>query len=170
MAHSVRGAEGTIWAPSGIIEWVDSTDLERLARTAYEAHRGARPGTLPRWEDTTEQEQRAWRAAVSAIAGPGDATITEGAPAQAIVVQAAGQTRTFHADFTAGRQGTLTVNDEHASSHHALFRFAHGLWYVQDLDSTNGTWLNGRRIFAAQRLKKGDKVRIGRTVVSVVSV
>ena len=61
------------------------------------------------------------------------------------------------------------INDDHASSHHALFLSAHGLWYVEDLGSTNGTWLNGRRIVAAQRLKKGDKVRIGRTTVVVVS-
>jgi pSer/pThr/pTyr-binding forkhead associated (FHA) protein len=66
-------------------------------------------------------------------------------------------------------QGTLTVNDEHASGHHAVFQFAHGLWWVEDLNSTNGTWLNNRRIYNAQRLKKGDKVRIGRSVVTIVS-
>ena len=32
-----------------------------------------------------------------------------------------------------------------------------------------GTWLNGRRMFSAQRLKKGDKIKIGRTVIQVVS-
>ena len=51
----------------------------------------------------------------------------------------------------------------------ARFQFAHGYWYVEDLNSTNGTWLNGRRMFSAQRLKKGDKVRIGRTTVTIVS-
>jgi pSer/pThr/pTyr-binding forkhead associated (FHA) protein len=148
---------------------VTSTDLERLARTAYEAHRGAHPGSLPPWEDTTEQEQQAWRAAVSAVTGQGDVTLAEGVRTQSLVVQAGDQTRIFQADFTAGRQGTLAISDEHASSHHALFQFAHGLWYVEDLGSTNGTWLNGRRIFKAQRLKKGDKIRIGRTVMIVVS-
>jgi pSer/pThr/pTyr-binding forkhead associated (FHA) protein len=148
---------------------VTSTDLERLARTAYEAHRGASPGPLPPWEDTTAQERQAWRAAVSAVAGPGDATVADLGPAPSLVVQAGDQTRTFHTEFTAGRQGTLVVNDEHASSHHALFQFAHGLWYVEDLGSTNGTWLNGRRIFASQRLKKGDKIKIGRTVMTVLS-
>jgi pSer/pThr/pTyr-binding forkhead associated (FHA) protein len=148
---------------------VTSTDLERLARTAYEAHRGAHPGSLPRWEDASEQEHQAWRAAVSAVAGPGDATVTDGVPAQSLVVQFGDQTRVFNAEFTAGRQGNLPVNDEHASSQHALFQFAHGLWYVEDLGSTNGTWLNGRRIFASQRLKKGDKIRIGRTVITVLS-
>jgi pSer/pThr/pTyr-binding forkhead associated (FHA) protein len=148
---------------------VTSTDLERLAQTAYEAHRGAHPGTAPPWEDTTEQEQKAWQAAVSAVTGQGDATLTDRLPGQSLVVQTGDQTRVFYTEFTAGRQGTLPISDDHASSHHALFQFAHGLWYVKDLSSTNGTWLNGRRIYQPQRLKKGDKVRIGHTTVVVVS-
>ena len=88
---------------------------------------------------------------------------------KAIVVQAGGQTHTFYNEFTAGRQGSLVISDEHASSHHALFQLAHGFWFVQDLDSTNGTWLNNRRVYQAQRLKKGDKIKIGRTIVAVVS-
>jgi FHA domain len=88
-----------------------------------------------------------------------------------IVVQAAHETHVFHTDFTAGRQGQLAVtDDDNASSHHVRFQFAHGSWYVEDLNSTNGTWLNGRRIFAAQRLKKADKIRIGRTTIQVISV
>jgi pSer/pThr/pTyr-binding forkhead associated (FHA) protein len=148
---------------------VTSTDLERLARTAYEAHRGANPGSLPPWEDATEQERKAWRVAVSAVTSTGDATLADAGPTPSLVIQAGDETRVFHTEFTAGRQGSLVINDEHASGQHALFLSAHGLWYVEDLGSTNGTWLNGRRIVAAQRLRKGDKVRIGRTVVVVVS-
>ena len=146
-----------------------STDLDRLAQTAYEAHRGANPGSLPPWEETTEQEQKAWRAVASAVTSQGDRTLADGHRAQSLVVQAGDETRVFYTEFTAGRQGTLPISDDHASSHHALFQFAHGLWYVKDLSSTNGTWLNGRRIYQPQRLKKGDKVRIGHTTVVVVS-
>jgi pSer/pThr/pTyr-binding forkhead associated (FHA) protein len=148
---------------------VTSTDLDRLARTAYEAHRGAQSESLPSWEDTTVEEKKAWRAAVSAVTGPGEATVAEGGRVPSIVVQAGDQTHVFHKDFTAGRQGSLVVGDEHASSQHCLFQAAHGFWFVEDLGSTNGTWLNGRRIYAAQRLKKGDKVKIGRTVIVVAS-
>jgi pSer/pThr/pTyr-binding forkhead associated (FHA) protein len=148
---------------------VASTDLDRLARTAYEAHRSAHPGSLPSWEDVGAEEKKAWRAAVSAVTGSGESTLTEAPAARSIVLQAGDQTHVFHAEFTAGRQGSLVVSDEHASSHHALFQLAHGYWFVQDLGSTNGTWLNGRRIYAAQRLKKGDKIKIGRSVVVVVS-
>jgi len=150
---------------------VTSIGLEHLARTAYEAHRGAQPGSLPPWEDTTEQEQQAWKAAVSAVAGQTGVTLTEAEaiPTKALLVQAGDQRQTFHSDFIAGRQGALAVSDDYASNHHARFQLAHGLWYVKDLGSTNGTWLNGRRIHAPQPLKKGDKIKIGHTVVTVVS-
>ncbi len=150
---------------------MSSTGLEHLARTAYEAHRGAHSESLPPWDDTTEQEQQAWKAAVAAVAGQTGVTLADAdpVPAQSLLVQAGDLSHTFQADFTAGRLGALVASDEYASNHHARFQIAHGLWYVKDLGSTNGTWLNGRRIHAAQRLKKGDKIKIGHTVVTVVS-
>jgi pSer/pThr/pTyr-binding forkhead associated (FHA) protein len=148
---------------------VTSDPLERLAQAAYEAHRGAHPGSLPAWEDTTEQEQQAWRAAVSAIAGQTDKTVSEAAPTRSLLIQVGEKRHTFYTEFTAGRQGVLVISDEFASNHHARFITAHGLWYLEDLGSTNGTWLNGRRIHAAQRLKRGDKILIGHTAMTVVS-
>ena len=43
-----------------------------------------------------------------------------------------------------------------------LERFAAG-WCVTDLGSSNGTFLNGERIWAQQRLRHGDEIRVGRT-------
>ena len=146
-----------------------SIDLEVLARTAYDAFRRAQKGDVPPLDDIPESEQQAWRAAVSAVSSHGEATLTDAGPTPSLVVQAGKQTHVFSTDFTAGRQGSLVVNDDHASNHHARFQFAHGAWYVEDLKSTNGTWLNGRRMFAAQRLKKGDKIKIGRTVIQVIA-
>jgi pSer/pThr/pTyr-binding forkhead associated (FHA) protein len=150
---------------------VTSTGLENLARTAYEAHRGAHSESLPPWEDITEQEHQAWKAAVSAVAGQTGVTLAdvEPVPTQSLHVQVGDQRHTFHTEFVAGRHGALVVSDEYASNHHARFQMAHSLWYIKDLGSTNGTWLNGRRIHAPQRLKKGDKIKIGHTVVIVVS-
>jgi pSer/pThr/pTyr-binding forkhead associated (FHA) protein len=148
---------------------VASIDIEVLARTAYDAYRTAQKGSVPRWDDITDAERRAWRAAMSAVSNRGDVTLTDSGPTPSLVVQVDGRTQVFSTDFTAGRQGNLAVGDDHASNHHARFQFAHGVWYVEDLNSTNGTWLNSRRMFSAQRLKKGDKVRIGRTTILVVS-
>jgi predicted component of type VI protein secretion system len=54
-------------------------------------------------------------------------------------------------------------DDPRASRLHAVLeRFSAG-WCVADLGSSNGTWLNGDRIWSAQRLRHGDEIRIGRT-------
>jgi len=106
---------------------------------------------------------------VSAVAGQTTKTVAEAAPAKSLLVQVGDQDYNFHTEFVAGRQGALVISDEFASNHHARFTTAHGLWYVADLGSTNGTWLNRRRIHAAQRLKKGDKIGIGHTTVTVLS-
>jgi len=148
---------------------VSSSSLENLARTAYEAHRGAHPTSLPPWEDITEQEQQAWMAAVSAIAAQAGGTLVDAAPARPLVIQLGNQRHSFSTTFTAGRQGNIVINDEFASTHHARFQVAHNLWFIEDLGSTNGTWLNGRRFRAPQHLKKGDKIKIGRTVMTVVA-
>jgi pSer/pThr/pTyr-binding forkhead associated (FHA) protein len=146
------------------------TELEVLARTAFEAHRAVSPAPGPGWDELSEPEQRAWLAAASSLVNRGATTLAEElSKMPSIVIQAGEQTHVFRKEFTAGRLGTLKITDDHASSQHAAFQFAHGFWFVEDCDSRNGTWLNGRRIFAAQRLKKGDKIRIGHTTVVVAS-
>jgi pSer/pThr/pTyr-binding forkhead associated (FHA) protein len=72
---------------------------------------------------------------------------------------------TIGRDTSAG----LVIDDPEASRRHSSLSVEGDTVTIEDLGSTNGTFLNGRRIFAAQRLKKGDKVRIGRTIVVVVS-
>jgi hypothetical protein len=57
----------------------------------------------------------------------------------------------------------INVNDPFASSAHARI-FARGdFMYVEDMGSTNGTYLNGRQIRTAERLKVADSIRIGDT-------
>jgi len=54
----------------------------------------------------------------------------------------------------------LQVEDTFMSRHHAEFRRQDGEYWVRDLDSRNGTFVNGERIREAP-LKPGDRVRIG---------
>jgi pSer/pThr/pTyr-binding forkhead associated (FHA) protein len=108
--------------------------------------------------------------AVSAVTTQTGKTTSEAAHTRPLVIQTGDQRQSFDNDFTVGRQAELVIDDEFASGRHARFRLVRGLWYVQDLGSTNGTSLNGLRIHANQLLRKGDKVRIGHTVMVVVSV
>jgi hypothetical protein len=70
------------------------------------------------------------------------------------------------AQLTVGRGGQNDValsSDEYASARHARFEPRQdGVW-VQDLGSTNGTYLNGTRLERPRRLKHGDVVRVGET-------
>jgi pSer/pThr/pTyr-binding forkhead associated (FHA) protein len=148
---------------------VSSSHLERLAQAAYEAHRSANDTALPPWEDATEHDRQTWRAAMSAVAGENARTRSDALPNRSLHIQAADRRHVLNTDATVGREGTIVIRDEFASASHARLWVAHGRWYVEDLDSTNGTWLNGRRIRAAQLLKKGDKIVIGHTTMTVTS-
>jgi len=70
------------------------------------------------------------------------------------------------AQLTVGRGGQNDVtlpSDEYASARHARFEPRQdGVW-VQDLGSTNGTYLNGARLERPRRLTHGDVVRVGET-------
>jgi pSer/pThr/pTyr-binding forkhead associated (FHA) protein len=37
--------------------------------------------------------------------------------------------------------------------------------YLEDLGSTNGTFLNGKQVSDSARLKKGDQVQVGQTIL-----
>jgi pSer/pThr/pTyr-binding forkhead associated (FHA) protein len=147
-----------------------ATLIERLAQVAYEAYRGALPVSVLPWEDITKQERQAWKAAVAAVAGEAGGTVREPPPGKSLVIQLGDHRHAFGSDFTVGREGSLIIDDDFASGQHARFLTVRGLWYVEDLDSTNGTTLNGRPILSVQLLKRRDKIRIGQTVMTVVSV
>ncbi|TMK72301.1 MAG: FHA domain-containing protein [Actinobacteria bacterium] len=70
------------------------------------------------------------------------------------------------AQLTVGRGGQNDIplaSDDYASARHARFEPRQdGVW-VQDLGSTNGTFLNGVRLERPRRLTPGDVVRVGET-------
>jgi hypothetical protein len=74
------------------------------------------------------------------------------------------------APVTVGRGGQndlVLTGDDFASARHARIELrGDGVW-VQDLDSTNGTYVNGSRVAGAQRLDPGDVLRVGETDLRV---
>ena len=61
----------------------------------------------------------------------------------------------------------LVLDDDFASGRHARVFNRAGAWHAEDLGSTNGTFLDGARLVAAQPLRLGSTLRIGRTVIEV---
>jgi hypothetical protein len=70
-----------------------------------------------------------------------------------------------------GGQNDLVLDgDEFASARHARIEVrGDGVW-IQDLESTNGTYVNGSRVAGAQRLEPGDVLRVGETDLVVEEI
>jgi pSer/pThr/pTyr-binding forkhead associated (FHA) protein len=92
------------------------------------------------------------------------------APARLVVVR--GSANVAFADLygvvTIGRDpsNTLALNDPEASRQHARVDFVKGMWVVSDLNSSNGTLVNGVRI-TQHALRPGDQIQIGQTVLAI---
>jgi pSer/pThr/pTyr-binding forkhead associated (FHA) protein len=61
----------------------------------------------------------------------------------------------------------IRVEDTYVSSFHARLFSRDGAWHVEDLGSTNGTYLNQRRVTAPAEVRAGDRVRVGKTTLEL---
>src|SRR5690348_5342707 len=62
-----------------------------------------------------------------------------------------------------GRETDLPLDDETLSRRHCMVIFEEGHFYVDDLDSINGTFVNGSRITERTELQEFDRVFFGST-------
>lgn len=66
-------------------------------------------------------------------------------------------------DITIGRSknNTITIKDPYISKNHLSIVKDEGDYYLEDLGSANGTYINGDRVMDVVRLKNGDTIRLG---------
>ena len=108
--------------------------------------------------------------AAGAAKGARTATVP---PRQSVLeVRADGQKpRTVRLDgaTTMGRapECELRLDDTFVSQQHARIFDRSGDWYVEDLGSTNGTFVNEQKLVAPAMLTPGDKIRVGTTIVEL---
>ena len=71
--------------------------------------------------------------------------------------------------ITLGRanDATLVLNDDYASSRHARIFPQDGQWIVEDLGSTNGTYLDRQKVTRPMPVPTGVPIRIGKTVLDL---
>ena len=62
---------------------------------------------------------------------------------------------------------TLVLDDDYASNRHARFAAHDGTWTVEDMGSTNGTFLDRTRVTGPTVVPLGAPVRIGQTVIEL---
>jgi pSer/pThr/pTyr-binding forkhead associated (FHA) protein len=72
-------------------------------------------------------------------------------------------------ELTVGRAAgcQITLDDSYASQLHARVFQRDGILYVEDLGSTNGTFVGGKKVTAPVPLERGDHLKVGNTVLEV---
>ena len=111
---------------------------------------------------------------VGPVTGGGrPAKVKRGRAAHQLVVTAgslAGTRITLgEAPISIGRaeDSTLVITDDYASSRHARLVPRAGQWYIEDLGSTNGTYLDRAKVSAPTPVPLGVPIRIGRTSIEL---
>lgn len=85
-----------------------------------------------------------------------------------------GEERTFEGScpLTIGRDSTvqLVLRDPETSRRHARLETQNGTVFIRDLESSNGTFLNGRRLESTIEVREGDEIDVGTTRLIVESL
>ncbi|MGZ4590187.1 MAG: FHA domain-containing protein FhaB/FipA [Actinomycetes bacterium] len=95
-----------------------------------------------------------------------------GVPSTLVVTQGAlsgTSVRLGESAVTLGRaqDSTIVLDDDYVSSRHARVFPRDGQWFVEDLGSTNGTYLDRTKVSGAMPVKIGLPIRVGKTVVEL---
>ncbi len=82
----------------------------------------------------------------------------------------AGRSFPMEGEVTVGRApgcGVQVVDDSFVSQVHARVFGAEGAWQVEDMGSTNGTFVNEQRVGGPAAIRVGDRLRVGSTVLEM---
>ena len=137
--------------------WMARSALKDLRRTTGDGGANGRGGGAPAYEDATGMH-----VASQGLGGDGDL----GAP-RLRVESAAGLRDGVAYDLSAGAvlgrgdQVDIQLEDSFASTNHARLLPQGDVVVLEDLGSTNGTYLNGEPLRGPQPLHAGDRIRIG---------
>jgi pSer/pThr/pTyr-binding forkhead associated (FHA) protein len=128
------------------------TDVFGVSRTSRKARRqikAARPARPPRGGRNNRGEPHRLLVTSGALAGT-----SLGLADQQITVGRA-------------NDATLVLNDDYASSRHARLFPQDGQWIVEDLGSTNGTYIDRQKVTQPTPVPVGVPIRIGKTVLEL---
>ena len=95
-----------------------------------------------------------------------------GAPSKVVVLNADGARVSTHRltgtlQIGRGTNCEIRPDDTYVSQVHARISNRNGAWVVEDLGSTNGTYLNQRKVSGPTGISAGDRIRVGKTVLEV---
>lgn len=110
--------------------------------------------------------------AVKSHVGSNPGTRSDGSAAELIVLTGESETdrvRIRPQGHVIGRSADadIRIGDPYSSEFHARVGIQDGHVVVHDLGSTNGTYVNGRRVTSPTSVTRGDTVQIGKTILEV---
>ena len=135
----------------------------RVLRAVWAEMRGA-TAPAPAPAPAAPRPSRGWGGASRGGNGKGSGRLRVIEPADR-----KGQTYDLAEELTVGRAGgcQITLDDTYVSQLHARVFRRDGQLYVEDLGSTNGTYLNRKKVTAPIAIRKGDRLQIGKTVMEL---
>ena len=138
--------------------WVFVIVAFRTVRSDLFGGRAPRPAvaTAPRAAPVTAARRAASRSQARRL------VVTEGALAGTTIGLGASVVTLGRAD-----DSTLVLTDDYASTRHARLVPSEGSWTLEDLGSTNGTYLSGAKVVRPVAVPIGQQIRIGKTVLEL---
>jgi len=95
-----------------------------------------------------------------------------GVPTQVVILEGGNKGESISLDnapllIGRGNDAAIRLDDDYVSTRHARIASSGEQWYVEDLGSTNGTYIGPTRITQATALQLGTQIRIGKTIMEL---
>jgi len=125
---------------------------------------GARVDSTPRAE--RRSQKKAPRNAAKTARRP------RGAPTHVAIVEGANADEKISLDdapllIGRGSDAAIRLDDDYVSTRHARIAASGDQWFVEDLGSTNGTYIGSQRLTQPTTLQLGTQIRIGKTILEL---
>lgn len=123
-----------------------------------------------RVDSTPRSERRAQRQA--AKDRPKPSKRPRGAPTHVAIIEGGNAGETISLDdapllIGRGTDAAIRLDDDYVSTRHARIASSNEQWFVEDLGSTNGTYIGTQRLSQPTTLELGSRVRIGKTTLEL---
>ena len=123
-----------------------------------------------RVESTPRAERRAQKQA--AKNRPKPAKRPRGAPTHVAILEGANAGEHISLDdapllIGRGSDAAIRLDDDYVSTRHARIAMSNEQWFVEDLGSTNGTYIGSQRLSQPTTLQLGSQIRIGKTTLEL---
>ena len=127
---------------------------------------GARVEATPRADRRAEKQARKQAAKAKPSRRP------RGAPTHVAITEGANAGENISLDLAPlligrGSDAAIRLDDDYVSTRHARIASSGDQWFVEDLGSTNGTYLNRARVTGSIVMKRGDRLQVGNTVMEL---